>query len=99
MVHFLHNKVKNLFIIFTIFTAVLLVLMGPVSCKFKTVDKYEVTREMMGTYITVVVYTDEDSADEDMEAAFMRFGEIESIASIYDENSEASRLNNEGIIE
>jgi len=73
--------------------------MGPVSCKFKTVDKYEVTREMMGTYITVVVYTDEDSADEAMEAAFKRFGEIESIASIYDENSEVSRLNNEGIIE
>ena len=97
--HFLHNKAKNLFIIFTVFTAVLLALMGPVSCKFKTVDKYEETREMMGTYITVIVYADEDTADKAVEAAFKRFGEIESIASIYDENSEASRLNNEGIIE
>ena len=99
MVHFLHNKVKNLFIIFTVLTAVLLALMGLVSCKFKIVDKYEVTREMMGTYITVIVYADEDTAYEAIEAAFKRFGEIESIASIYDENSEASRLNNEGIIE
>jgi len=98
-VHFLHNKVKNLFIIFTIFTAVLLTLTGLVSCKFKIVDKYEETREMMGTYITVIVYADEDTADEAMEAAFERIGEIESIASIYDENSEVSRLNNEGIIE
>lgn len=99
MVHFLHNRVKNLFIIFTIFTAVLLTLTGLVSCKFKIVDEYEVTREMMGTYVTVIVYADEDTADKAIEAAFKRFGEIESIASIYDENSEVSRLNNEGIIE
>ena len=99
IVHFLHNKVKNLFIVFTIFTAVLLTLTALVSCKFKIVDRYEMTREMMGTYITVIVYGDEDTADEAIEAAFKRIGEIESIASIYDENSEASRLNNEGIIE
>ena len=99
MVHFLSNKIKNLFIIFIIFTATSLALMGLTSCKFKIVDKYEVTREMMGTYITVIVYSDESSANEAIEAAFKRVGEIESIASIYDENSEASRLNSEGIIE
>ncbi len=54
---------------------------------------------MMGTYITVIVYADEDTADKAIEAAFKRLVEIESIASIYDENSEVSRLNNEGIIE
>ena len=70
IVHFLHNKVKNLFIILTIFTAVLLTLMALVSCKFKIVDKNEVTREMMGTYITVIVYSDENSANEAIEAAF-----------------------------
>ncbi|MFC2145365.1 FAD:protein FMN transferase [Actinomycetota bacterium] len=99
MVHFLHNKILKLFIIFIILTAASLALMGLASCKFKIVDKYEVTREMMGTYITVVVYSDEKSAEEAIGAAFRRLGEIESIASIYDENSEASRLNNEGIIE
>ncbi len=99
IVHFLHNKVKNLFVIFIIFTTVLLIPAGLVSCKFKVVDKYEVTREMMGTYITVIVYADKDTAGEAIEAAFKRIGEIESIASIYDENSEASRLNNEGSIE
>ena len=97
--HFLYNKVKNLFIIFTIFTAVLLTLAGLVSCKFNIADKYEITREMMGTYITVIVYADEEAAGEAIEAAFRRIEEIETIASIYDENSEASRLNNEGIIE
>ena len=70
MVHFLSNKVKTLFIIFIIFTAASLALMGPASCKFKIVDKYEVTREMMGTYITVIVYSDENSANEAIEAAF-----------------------------
>ena len=99
MVHFLSNKVKTLFIIFIIFTTASLALMGLTSCKFKIVDKYEVTREMMGTYITVIVYSDESSANEAIEAAFKRVGEIESIASIYDENSEASRLNSEGTIE
>jgi FAD:protein FMN transferase len=99
-VHFFYNKAQNLFFItIIIFLAILFTFSGLVSCKFKTLDKYEVTREMMGTYITVIVYSGGDAADEAIEAAFNRISEIESIASIYNDNSEASRLNNEGTIE
>lgn len=94
--HFFYNKARSLFIIFII---VSLLLTGFVSCKFRTVDRYEETREMMGTYITVIVYGDEDTAAGAIEAAFIRIGEIEAIASIYDENSEATELNTEGFIE
>ncbi|TET51612.1 MAG: FAD:protein FMN transferase [Actinomycetota bacterium] len=94
--HFFSNKARSLFIIFIV---VCLSVTGFVSCKFRTVDRYEETREMMGTYITVIVYGDEDTAAEAIGAAFIRLGEIGSIASIYDEDSEATELNTEGSIE
>ena len=97
--HFFSNKARSLFIILIIFVIASMTLAGFISCRFRAVDRYEETRDMMGTYITVIVYADEVTANEAIGAAFTRIGEIESIASIYDENSEATKLNTEGFIE
>jgi len=50
----------------------------------------------MGTYVKVVVYADEGVAEEAIDAAFTRMEEIEKIASIFDSESEAFRLNRDG---
>ena len=55
--------------------------------------RFEETRSLMGTYVTVVVYSTEKPAEEAISAAFARMEEIEKIASIFDEESEAFRLN------
>ena len=55
---------------------------------------------MMDTFITVIVYTtDEAKSEEVINAAFERMEEIEGIASIFDEQSQASRLNRDGYLE
>ena len=57
---------------------------------------FEETRSLMGTYVKVVVYSDEGIAKEAISAAFARMEEIERIASIFDEESEAFKLNRDG---
>jgi thiamine biosynthesis lipoprotein len=50
----------------------------------------------MGTHVTVVVYSDEETAEEALNAAFARMEEVEKKASIFDEESEAFKLNQDG---
>lgn len=53
----------------------------------------------MGTVVTMTVYaTDNQQADDAMEAAFEKMIQIESIANTYDPASEISILNEEGFI-
>lgn len=92
------KKIKVV-VIAGIFFAVILMLLSISSCKFRTIDKFEETREMMGTYITITVYSDEETAGNAISAAFEEIEKIENIASIYDEKSEASFLNKNGYIE
>jgi thiamine biosynthesis lipoprotein len=61
-------------------------------------ERFEETREMMGTYVTIIIYADREQSQEILDAAFYRIQEISDIASIYDEDSQMSRLNREGII-
>jgi thiamine biosynthesis lipoprotein len=52
---------------------------------------------MMDTVVTITVYSpDEQTAEKAIQAAFARMVEIEEVASIFDEESEAFRLNQEG---
>jgi len=72
----------------------LIVLLMSVSCTAPM--KFEETRDLMGTYVRVVIYSDEKTAEEAINAAFARMEEVEKIASIFDEESEAFKLNQDG---
>jgi len=78
----------------------LIAALGATSCLSKPLLKFEETRSMMDTFITITVYSaDEKTAEEAIGAAFVRMEEIERIASIFDEQSEASQLNRDGYLE
>jgi len=62
-------------------------------------EKYEETREMWTTFITVTVYaSDGDLAQEAIDAAFDQMIAIGDITSSYDEDSETSHLNRDGYL-
>ncbi len=61
--------------------------------------KHESTSSLMDTFVTITVFdTDQESADEAINAAFDRIEEIEKKASIFDESAEAFRLNRDGYL-
>jgi thiamine biosynthesis lipoprotein len=74
----------------------LIVLLGTASCAPKPLTKIEETRDMMDTFVTITVYSDEKTGEEAIGAAFARMEEIERIASIFDEQAEAFQLNRDG---
>jgi len=74
----------------------LIVLLMSVTCAGEPAMMFEETRDLMGTYVRVVVYSDEKTAEEAISAAFTRMEEIVNIASIFDEESEAFILNQDG---
>ncbi len=90
------NKLKVSVIIFFVFLLVLLPLNG---CKLNSIKKVEETRNYMGTFVNIIVYSDEETAHNAINSAFDRIEEIEKIASIYDENSEATSLNRNGYLD
>lgn len=53
----------------------------------------------MDTYVKIIIYADSDIAEATLNTAFARMEEIEKIASIYDSQSEAFKLNQNGYIE
>ena len=61
---------------------------------------FEARREMMDTFVEVIVYAwDDEDAQRATDAALERIAEVEAIASIYDEQAEAFRLNRDGRLE
>ena len=61
---------------------------------------FEETHDLMGTYVRVVVYSpDEETAEEVISAAFARMEEIVNIATTFDEEGEAFKLNQDGYLE
>ncbi|MGM0366281.1 MAG: FAD:protein FMN transferase [Actinomycetota bacterium] len=69
-------------------------------CNFKTYSRFDQTREMMGTFVSIAVYAENQrQAESAMDAAFTEISQIESIATIFDERSEASLLNADGYID
>ena len=68
------------------------------SCSTVTLPAFEETRNLMGTYVRIVVYSDEDTANAAIDAAFTRIEEISAIASRFDPASETSLLNLNGSI-
>jgi len=93
------NKSACLIFILTITLITAIFISGLSSCGFRTLERFEETREMMGTYVTIIIYADKEDSREIMEAGFDRIQKVVDIASIYDEDSEMSLLNREGSIE
>ena len=78
----------------------LIVALGVTSCTDQPLRKFEATRSMMDTFVTITVYTpDEETAEEVIKAAFTRMEEVEGRASIFDEESQAFQLNRDGHLE
>jgi thiamine biosynthesis lipoprotein len=77
----------------------LIVVLGSVSCEKEPSLRFEETRSLMDTYVKVIVYSDEETAETAINAAFARMEEIEKIASIFDSESEAFKLNQDGYLE
>jgi FAD:protein FMN transferase len=96
---FKKTEPKNFISVLLIIIAVSLLVSGLCSCGFKTLERFEETREMMGTYVTIIIYADEDDYAEVMDAAYNRIQQVVDVASVYDENSEISVLNREGYID
>ncbi len=79
---------------------ILAAALGGVSCLAEPPARTEQTRSLMGTFVTVTVYADDEAeGNQAINAAFVRMEEIEKIASIYDEESQASRLNRDGYLD
>lgn len=76
---------------------VITALPGITGCTPET--RFEETRSLMDTYVKVVVYSNEKTATEAIDAAFARMSEIEKRASIYDPESEAFKLNQNGYLD
>jgi thiamine biosynthesis lipoprotein len=87
----------NIFISFLVIASLLLT---PVSCAVKASaeEKYEESRaNLMNTFFKVTVYSDDkDLALRAIKAAYARMEETAAIASIFDPNAEAYKLNEKG---
>jgi len=84
----------NRFAILSIFLTLLFLLpacQGP--------QKYEETRNMWDTFITVTVYSDAGNAQKAITASFARLDTIGNAASNFDEKAEAFRLNRDGYVD
>ena len=63
-------------------------------------SRFEDSKDMMDTYVNIAVYsTDEETANNAINAAFERMDEVVLIASRFDETSELYQLNSNGVIE
>ena len=77
----------------------LIVMLVAPSCIGPSLKKFEATRSMMDTFVTITVYSrDEKVAEGAISAAFARMEEVERVASIFDEESEAFQLNQDGYL-
>jgi len=93
------GKGKIVTAVVCVFLIISFLLLSLVSCKYRTIEKIEETREMMGTYVNIIVYSDKETGAKAIEDAFGEMEKIEALASVYDENSEASFLNKNGYVD
>lgn len=60
--------------------------------------RFEDTREKMGTFVNIIIYSNEEDYAEILESSFQKIDELNGIASNYDSESAVSVLNRDGII-
>jgi thiamine biosynthesis lipoprotein len=94
---------RRYFNIFLSFLVVISLLLTSVSCALKASaeEKYEEGRaNLMNTFFNITVYSDDkDLAKSAIKAAYARMEEIAAVASIFDPNAEAYKLNQNGFID
>lgn len=90
---------KTKFLLLISFLVLILVTFQFSSCRSKPIQRIEQTKEYMGTFVQIIVYSDKETAGKAIDLAFNRIGEIEKIASHFDEKSEVYRLNEDGHID
>ena len=71
-------------------------LLISISCTGEPPERFEETRDLMDTYVKVVIYADAEIAEEAINAAFARMEEINMIATTWDSEGEAFKLNQTG---
>ena len=91
------SKSKAVTIISIFLAAFLLITLA--SCNFHIIRPIEKIRDMMGTYVSITLSSNEYTGNKAINTAFDRMKEIEDIATIYNENSEASFLNINGYLD
>ncbi|MFO7991680.1 MAG: FAD:protein FMN transferase [Thermoplasmata archaeon] len=90
------GKNKNLMIILAVGLIALLII-GSIFIYEPPLQRYEKRRDMMDTYVTIMVYdTDEDHAMKSIDSAFDRIEEVIAITSRYNSSSELYSLNEQG---
>ncbi|MCK4718052.1 MAG: FAD:protein FMN transferase, partial [Thermoplasmata archaeon] len=66
----------------------------------KELQRFEETRDLMDTYVTIIVYAENrGTAETAMDAAYESMEETIAIANRFDPSSEISRLNTNGTLE
>ncbi len=93
------EKANNIIFLVLTVALVVVVVVGSMYVFEEPMMKHEEKREMMDTYVTVTVYSnDKEAASEAIDAAFDRMAEIEAIASTWNASAEAYSLNQFGYI-
>jgi thiamine biosynthesis lipoprotein len=89
--------VKTIIVLLTLISLVL----SSASCTVKaSPEKYQETRNMMDTFIQITIYSEDKAvAEKALNSAFARMEEIAGVASIYDEDSQAFQLNQNGYLD
>jgi len=91
--------ISNPFVIFAIIIAILYILKFSLTSSSNALEKTEETRDKMGTYVNVVMYSSLTNPEEVIEGSYAVIDELSKILSNYDPQSSVSRLNNDGFID
>ncbi len=90
----LNNKSKDTIIVIMVAVLAILVVIGSAFFYEEPIRKFEETRTMMDTFVTITVYCgNEETAQVAITAAYERMEEVIAITSIWNETAEAYQLN------
>lgn len=91
------DKNKNTLMIVLAIGLIALLVIGSVFLYQSPLQRYEKKRDMMDTYVTIVVYdSDEDHAMDSIDSAYESMEEVISITSRFNSSSELYELNSNG---
>ncbi len=93
------NTLRSLSVFAILFLLVFIVPLVSASCTGVQLERFEETRSLMDTFVTVVIYSRPETAQTTINAAFTRMEEIETIATSWDSRGEAYKLNETGFID
>ena len=71
-----NNKMRTPIMIGVFLVVIFLILAAGSCSKFRTIERIEETRELMGTYVSITVFSDEETGNKAIDSAFDRMEEI-----------------------